>query len=360
MRRLITLAALSLGLAAAQAAPAGVLTLRYLDVGQGDAVLITAPTGQTMLVDGGRSEARMRELLRQYKVSRIDAVVASHWDADHITGLVSTFGLPTKPRVFVNNGVAATTQIAAKLVNVATLAGAQGIVAQGQDRVINLGEVKVTLMAPPAGVKKDEQNINSVGVLVQYGAFRALMTGDSETEETSGWLKKYPAAQLGPIDVYKSIHHGAANGDNPAWLAAVRPRNVVISVGPNNYGHPTASALALYKRVVPGQVWRTDQQGTITVTVQPQGKSYAISAEKGGSAVTYSPLTPAKPASVATPTPPQAPKPAPAKPVPAAAPTGVSYRNCTEARAAGVTPLRRGQPGYAPKLDRDGDGVACE
>ena len=88
MRRLLTLAALALGMAGAQAAPAGVLTIRYLDVGQGDAVLITAPTGQTMLIDGGRSESRMRELIRQYKVSRIDAVVASHWDADHITGLV--------------------------------------------------------------------------------------------------------------------------------------------------------------------------------------------------------------------------------------------------------------------------------
>ena len=361
MKRLLTLAALTLGVAAAQAAPAGVLTVRFLDVGQGDSILITAPTGQTMLVDGGRSESRMRELIRQYKVSRIDAVVASHWDSDHITGLVPAVAL-FKPKVFINNGVAAITQIAGKLTNVVQLAGTQGVLAQSQDRVINLGDVKVTVMTPPSGVKKTDQNLNSVGLLLQYGTFRALLTGDSETEETSGWLRKY-AAQLGPVDVYKSIHHGAANGDNAKWLAAVKPTNVVISVGPNNYGHPTASALDLYRKVG-AKVWRTDQQGTVTVTVNKDG-SYVMAAERGGQTAKYGPsgsrasspaagtTTPAKPA-------PAKPAPIPAAPKTTPAPRSVTYRNCTEARAAGVTPLRIGQPGYSTKLDRDGDGVACE
>ena len=355
MKRLLSLAALTLGMAAAQAAPTGVLTIRYLDVGQGDAVLITAPTGQTMLIDGGRSESRMRELIRQHKVSRIDAVVASHWDADHITGLVPAVAL-FKPKIFINNGIAATTQIAGKLVNVATLAKTQGVLAQGQDRVINLGEVKVTVMAPPAEVRKDEQNLNSVGILVQYGTFRALMTGDSGTEETSGWLRKYTAAQLGPIDVYKSIHHGAANGDNARWLAAVRPKNVVISVGPNNYGHPTASALSLYAKVG-AKVWRTDRQGTVTVTVK-QGGAYTVSAERSGTQTPSS--VPSAPPLKPVPVPMRPATPQPPAVGPAPTPTGVVYRNCSEARAAGVTPLRRGQPGYSSKLDRDGDGTACE
>ena len=343
------LAVLSLGMAASQAAPAGVLTIRYLDVGQGDSILITAPTGQTMLVDGGRSESRMRELIRQYQVKRIDAVVASHWDSDHITGLVSAVAL-FKPKVFVNNGVATTTQIADRLVNVVQLADTQGVLAQGQDRVINIGDVKVTVMTPPAGMKKDDQNLNSVGLLVQYGTFRALLTGDSESAETRGWLKKYTPAQLGPIDVYKSIHHGAANGDSAAWLAAVRPRNVVVSVGPNNYGHPTATALNLYKKVG-ATVWRTDQQGTVTVTVQPNGK-YAIATEKGRGSLSQ-PVTP-----VVTPKVPVKATPVP-KTIPAT-PATVLYRSCAEARAAGAAPLLRGQPGYNPKLDRDGDGKACE
>ncbi|AFD27659.1 Metallo-beta-lactamase superfamily hydrolase (plasmid) [Deinococcus gobiensis I-0] len=196
----------------------------------------------------------------------------------------------------------------------------------------------------------NEQNLNSVGLLVQYGAFRALMTGDSETPETAGWLKKYPASTLGPIDVYKSIHHGAANGDNTTWLAAVRPRNVVVSVGPNNYGHPTATALNLYKSV--GAVtWRTDQMGTVTITVQPSG-AYTITTEKGRSAqgqATGAGVSPApRPASM-VPSPPAS-----------AVPSSVNYANCAAVRAAGKSPLLRGQPGYSTKLDRDGDGRACE
>lgn len=338
MRRLLTVAALSLGLAAAQTS--GVLTIRFLDVGQGDAVLITAPEGQTLLYDGGRSEVRMKELLKKYGVRRIDLVAASHGDADHITGLTPAVTL-FKPKVFLNNGIAATTRTWSKLTQAVQAAGTRGLLAK--DQVINLGSVQLTVLPPPPGMPADEQNVNSVGLLVQYGSFRLLMTGDSETAETQAWLKKYPASFLGPVDVYKSIHHGAANGDHPAWLAAVRPRNVVIGVGENNYGHPTAQALALYKQAG-AAIYRTDLNGTVTVTVQTGGK-YAITVERGSAASkTIPPASQSATLSPAT---------KPASP-------SRTYRSCAEARQAGAAPLRRGQPGYNPALDRDGDGTACE
>lgn len=256
-----------------------------------------------------------------------------------------------KPRFFLNNGIAGTTQTWNRLVTAAQQAGTQGLVAK--DQIINLGSVKLTVLAPPAGMPKGEQNLNSVGLRIEFGKFHALMTGDSETAETQGWLKKYPASFLGPIDVYKSIHHGARNGDNAAWLAAVRPRNVVISVGPNNYGHPTAEALALYKRVG-ATVYRTDREGTVTVTVQPSGQFVITTAH--GPAVLTNP-----PASRPTPAAPRPATPAAIPPTPAPANSGsVYYANCAAVRAAGAAPLLRGQPGYRPGLDRDGDGRACE
>ncbi|MFB9992672.1 excalibur calcium-binding domain-containing protein, partial [Deinococcus oregonensis] len=136
--------------------------------------------------------------------------------------------------------------------------------------------------------------------------------------------------------------HGAANGDNAAWLAAVQPQNVVISVGPNNYGHPTATALNLY-REVGASIYRTDLNGTVTVTVQPGG-AFALSTQKG---------SPQRPPTIT-------PRSIPATPAPA---SSVFYPNCAAARAAGVTPLLRllrGQPGYRTGLDGDGDGRACE
>lgn len=316
------------------------LTIRFLDVGQGDSILITAPEGQTLLYDGGRSEARMRELIRQYNINRIDVVVASHADSDHITGLIPAVAL-FKPKFFVNNGLAGETQTWNRLINVVSLTGTQGILAKEQ--VINLGNVKVTVIPPPLGMPA-EQNLNSVGLLVHYGAFKALMTGDSEHAETQGWLKKYPA--IGPVDVYKAIHHGSLNGDTLAWLRSVQPRNVVVSVGPNNYGHPTAQALTLY-RLSGAKIYRTDLNGTVTVQVQPSGQ-YSITTERG----TYTPKR--TPAVTPEPSTPMIPQPKPQSPIPA------YYRTCAEARAAGVTPLLRGQPGYRPELDRDGDGRACE
>ncbi|GGO38135.1 excalibur calcium-binding domain-containing protein [Deinococcus humi] len=336
MRRVLVLAALLGGMTVAQPAPAGVLTIRFLDVGQGDAVLITAPEGQSLLYDGGRSEKRMTELLGQYSVKSLAIVAASHGDADHITGLTPAVQ-EFKPKFFLNNGIAANTQTFSKLTAAVGTAGTQGLLAS--DRVINLGSVKVTILPPPPGMPKTDQNLNSVGLLIEYGTFRALMTGDSETAETAGWLKKYPASKLGPINVYKSIHHGARNGDNPAWLKAVRPSNVVIGVGPNNYGHPTSEALALYKSVG-ASIYRTDLNGTVTVTVQPGGK-YALVTEKGTGTVPQTRPTP--------------PAPSPARP-----PSSVTYPSCAAVRAAGKAPLLAGQPGYSRKLDRDGDGRACE
>ena len=355
MRKLLSLLALSAGLVQAGPAPTGVLTIRFLDVGQGDAVVITSPDGKSLVYDGGRSESRMRELIRQYSIQNVTAVVASHADADHITGLIPIVAL-NRPKYFVNNGIAGTTQTWQKLTNVVKQAGTEGLFAV--DVVMNLGDVKVTILPPPYGMPVADQNLNSVGILVEYAGFRALMTGDSETAETNAWLKRYPANQLGPVDVYKSIHHGAANGDHLTWLKTVQPSNVVVSVGPNDYGHPTKTALNLYQSGG-ASVWRTDQQGTITVTVQPSG-AYSITPEHGQPRNAARPVN-AQPANGGLPStlPPGGTikSPMPVVPPPA---REVYYPNCAAVKAAGKSPLLRGQPGYRPGLDRDGDGRACE
>jgi beta-lactamase superfamily II metal-dependent hydrolase len=78
--------------------------------------------------------------------------------------------------------------------------------------------------------------------------------------------------------VYKSIHHGASNGDNAAWLANVRPENVVISVGQNSYGHPTAQTLRLYRQTG-ARVYRTDRHGTVTFEGRADG-TYTADTER--------------------------------------------------------------------------------
>lgn len=219
------------------------------------------------------------------------------------------------------------------------LAGTQSLTAA--ETVLKLGDVKITVIPPPLGLSSTEQNLNSIGLLVEYAGFRALMTGDSEPQETNAWLRRYGGRFSGPIDVYKAIHHASTNRETRSWLAAVRPKNVVVSVGPNDYGHPAPSTLALY-RTAGAAVYRTDQQGTVTVTVQADGR-YAITTERPSS-------PPPTPGGLIK-------SPVPVVPPPA---RDVSYPNCAAVRAAGKSPLLRGQPGYRAGLDRDGDGRACE
>lgn len=247
-------------------APTGQMVIRFLDVGQGDAVLVRSPEGKTMLYDGGRSAERMRTHLDTYGVDKIDLMVASHADADHIAGLVPA-AQRAKPTLFINNGIAGTTQTWDRLVTALEEAGTTFQKANKQ--VVNLGSVKVRVIAPPPGMG-DDQNENSVGVRIEFGEFRALLTGDSEKPETEAWLEQDRPEIRGPFQLYKSIHHGAANGDHPAWLATVRPENVVIGVGENNYGHPTQTALNLY-RETGARVYRTDRQGTVTFTANADG-----------------------------------------------------------------------------------------
>ena len=254
--------------------PAGQVTIRFLDIGQGDAILIQSPEGKTALIDGGRSGDRMREYIKDLNLDKLDLMVATHADADHIAGLVPAATL--KPRVFINNGLGGTTQTWERLVK--NLQDAGSTFTKASNQTVNLGSVKLRVIAPPPGMG-DGQNENSVGVAVQFGAFRALMTGDSETPETEGWLAQERDDLRGPFQVYKSIHHGAANGDSAAWLAYVRPENVVISVGtPNSYGHPTKKALDLYKQAG-ARVYRTDRQGTVTVQGSGDG-TYTITTDR--------------------------------------------------------------------------------
>lgn len=124
----------------------------------------------------------------------------------------------------------------------AAQAGVPGL--KAADQTLRLGAVTVQVIPPPPGMPP-EQNLNSLGLLIQYGAFRALLTGDSEIRQTEAWLRQRPGTFAG-IAVYKTIHHGSLNGDHLRWLQVVQPRNVVVSVGPNSYGHPSLQAMTAW------------------------------------------------------------------------------------------------------------------
>lgn len=240
---------------------------------QGDSVLILSPSGQSVLYDGGTRASGAGVYARRAGVETLDLAIASHADADHIGGLIAAVR-ELRPRFFLDNAFPHTTLTYADLIEAVRAAGS--ILLEPSARTIGLGAVSLRILPPP-GEPGWGQNHNSVGVIVEFGEFRAGLTGDAGSRQLGWWIGQ---AALEPVHVYKSSHHGSATGDTPETLAILQPEVVVISVGAANpFGHPAAEALARYA-AAGARVYRTDLNGTVIVRARSDG-SYLVTVERG-------------------------------------------------------------------------------
>ncbi|MGD8867057.1 MAG: MBL fold metallo-hydrolase [Gemmatimonadales bacterium] len=245
--------------------------LVFLDVGQGDAIVVISPEQRVALIDAGPRGQDILGQLRRHGVDTVDVAIATHPHADHIGGFAAVFAaLPV--RYFMDNGVPHTTATYRGLLEIVRVSGVTYL--EATDRTLSLGSVTLRVLPPPA--EATNLNSSSIGVIVEYGGFRALLTGDAEAEELNHFL------QLGvpDVDVLKAAHHGARDAVTPAWLAATRPEVVVISCGRDNpYGHPDPWALRYYETGA-RQVYRTDLDGEVIVMIGEEGR-YSVMTGKG-------------------------------------------------------------------------------
>ena len=250
-----------------KAAVDSVLQITFLDVGQADAVLIQTPDGRTALIDAGRGD--IVPLLRQFSVSEIDLLVATHPHADHIGGMASV--IATFPvRFYMDNGEPHTTQTYRRLL-AALEARPEITYLEASPRTLTLGEVEIDVLPllPPGTT---EHNDRSVSLLVRFGEFRAFLSGDSEVQQLTYLVNRGAVPEA---TVLKAPHHGSDNGFTWEFLNAARPRIVVISVGRNSYGHPRPAALRAYE-ASGATVFRTDRHGHVSVQGRESG-DYDIS-----------------------------------------------------------------------------------
>jgi beta-lactamase superfamily II metal-dependent hydrolase len=233
----------------------------FLDVGQGDAILLRSPEGKTALVDAGPADDIVDQL-QALGVDTLDLVVASHAHADHIGGMDRL--IETHPvAFFMDNGVPHTTATYARLMELVRASDITYL--RHTARTLGLGAVSIHVLPPDT--LAEEQNDRSIGLLVEYGAFRLLLTGDAEMAGLEHLLE----TGIPDVTILKASHHGSRNGVTPAWLAATQPEVVVISCGRDNpHGHPHARALRYYGESGT-QVYRTDLNGAVTVRADTTG-----------------------------------------------------------------------------------------
>jgi beta-lactamase superfamily II metal-dependent hydrolase len=246
------------------------LEVIFLDVGQGDATLIRTADGRTALVDGGRSVGRLLDHLDSLSVTAFDLVIATHADFDHIAGLVAVLeDMPVAN--FMDNGLPHTTQTYARLIDAIEPSGARYL--EATERTLTLGDVTLTILPPP--LVSNDQNGNSVGVVLRYGDLEVVLPGDATAAEQAVWQRSYPQ-ELAGVDVYKAAHHGSSTGDRPEFVGLLSPEVVVVSAGfDNSYGHPHREAVASY-REAGATLYRTDLDGSVTLLATPGGGSYRL------------------------------------------------------------------------------------
>ena len=227
----------------------GVLTIAFLDVGQGDAIFIEAPNGNQMLVDGGPNSSVLRKLsdVMPFNDHSIDVVVATHPDKDHISGLIDVFKR-YDIKTFLYSGVVHNTGEYKTLLNMVAKENVQPTLVRRGMKVILGDGVFVDILFPDRDVSGVETNLGSIVLKVVYGDTSVMLTGDSPKS-----IEKYliPLDRSGlKSDVLKAGHHGSRTSNSESFVGSVNPKFAIISAGKDNkYGHPNADVMDIFKRL---------------------------------------------------------------------------------------------------------------
>lgn len=243
-----------------KAAPkdAGSLEVHYLDIGQGDATLILSD-GHAMLIDAGNNSkgTAVWNYLKKQGVEKLDYVIGTHPDADHIGGLDVVIYKFDCGKVLLPD-FSKDTKTYEEVEDTLKAKKYQAVHPKVSDRY-SLGDASFTVVAP-GGKTYDSANDYSIAVRLEHGKNHFLFVGDAEEESEQEMLK---SKQKLSSDVYKVSHHGSRTGTSEEFLKAVSPQYAVISCGEDNsYGHPHAEVMNLLRREWI-KVFRTDEQGTI-------------------------------------------------------------------------------------------------
>jgi competence protein ComEC len=259
--------------------PDGEIRVSYLDVGQGDAILLQLPGPKIILVDGGAGFPRLdmgRAVIAPYLwnqgITHIDLMVVTHPQLDHMGGLPYVLSRFSVGEIWTN-GESRDAEFYRHFTTEVTDERNQNGLQQQQvtrgDTQVPIGPCVIHILNP--GTIYHSQNDYSIVFRLTCGSHSFLLTGDVERDAIHD-LRRHPA--LNRARVLKVPHHGAAMSVDAAFLQQVNPEFAVVSVGKyNRYGHPSPEMLAIYRKLkIP--LYRTDRDGAIIV--QTMGQHLAL------------------------------------------------------------------------------------
>lgn len=251
---------------ALSAGPPSGLVVRFLDVGQGDAALVSSPGGATVLIDAGPDPESVAMKLSALGVKRVDAVVATHPHADHVAGFPAVFArLPVG--LVLDPGCHEASPAYDDFLRAVADEHLPVEHPRAGDRIV-VGDLTLDVLAPGGcftGTDSDPNN-DSLVIRLSWREDAVLFSGDAEEPSQQAVIDGGASLHA---DVLKVPHHG---GDTSveAFFDAVDPELAVVSVGPNDYGHPVPEVLEELS-ATGARVLRTDREGDIIVTFAPGG-----------------------------------------------------------------------------------------
>jgi beta-lactamase superfamily II metal-dependent hydrolase len=250
--------------------PTGQLAVHFIDVGQADAILLDCGDYE-VLIDGGKSGSGVATYLSPYVDGPLEAVVATHMDADHIGGLAAVLGAFQVQQVW-HNGATAATQTYTGFINAVQAEGADVHAARRGD-TITVGSMVFSVLSP-VDVSGTSNN-NSVVLSLSWGQTDFLFEGDAEQEAEASMVT---AGLVPDVEILKVGHHGSRTASSAVFLAAAKPEVAIYMAGTgNNYGHPHAETITALQ-AIGATIYGTDVKGDIVVTTN--GQTYNVTTER--------------------------------------------------------------------------------
>lgn len=247
------------------------MSVHFIDVGQGDSIFIQSPNGKTMLIDGGVKGAgkEIVAYLRSLGISKLDYVVATHPDADHIGGLIAVLN-SISIKNFVDSGKAHTSQTFEEMLTLIQAKNIPYAVPQIGELIPFDEVLKVEVLA--ADETASDNNEASIVLRIAYNDISFLLTGDMGISGE----KELMAREDVQATILKAGHHGSNTSSSQSFIDAVSPQATILSYGQSNkYGHPHVEVIDALQRVG-SDIYGTAESGTIVV--KTDGATYDIAA----------------------------------------------------------------------------------